>query len=129
MVSSTSPPASPVNLLAYLRSKSSVDLDCLDLKGETEIKDSVCDANHSIVATDLGPFSDCTSNQASELDWRYWQNTNGGAQWEAYSQLCNPQNAALLKESVALARQLQGQHVSVSVEELAVEIAVRSAFT
>lgn len=68
MASHTSTPASPVNLLAYLRSKSSIDYDCLDLKGGTEIKDSVCDANRFVAATDLGPFVDCTSNQARKLD-------------------------------------------------------------
>jgi len=45
-------------------------------------------------------------------------------QWEAYAQLCESQNAPVLKKSVALARQLQGDFVSVSVEELAVEIAM-----
>lgn len=69
MAARNSTPASPVNLLAYLRSKStSVDLDCMDLKGENEIEHSTCDANHFVVATDLGPFADCTSNQASRLD-------------------------------------------------------------
>lgn len=68
MASSTSTPASPVNLLAYLRAKSSIDLDCLDVKGETDFKDLACDANHFVVATDLGSFADCTSNQASKLD-------------------------------------------------------------
>ena len=68
MGSHTSTPASPVNLLAYLRSKTSIDLDCLEVKGETGIKDSACDANHFVVATDLGSFVDCTSNQASKLD-------------------------------------------------------------
>lgn len=51
------------------------------------------------------------------------------AQWEAYIQFCNPQNAALLKKSVTLAHQLQGEFLIVSVEELAVEIAVCSAST
>ena len=68
MASQASTPESPVNLLAYLRSKSSIDYDCLDLKGRTEIKDSVCDANYFVVATDLGPFVDCTSNQARKSD-------------------------------------------------------------
>lgn len=43
--------------------------------------------------------------------------------------MCDPQNAALVKKSVALARQLQGELVSVTVEELAVEIAVCSGHT
>ncbi|KAF4506950.1 hypothetical protein G6O67_005631 [Ophiocordyceps sinensis] len=86
MESNSSP---SVNLLAYLRSKSSIDYDALSLQ----------------VATDLGPFVDCTSNQ-----------------WEAYSQLSNGENAALVRESVDLARRLE--LADVSVKELAVEIAM-----
>ncbi|KAL9009097.1 MAG: hypothetical protein Q9173_005843 [Seirophora scorigena] len=41
-----------------------------------------------------------------------------------YAGLKPPKNAALLKKSVGLARQLQGEHASVSIEELAVEIAM-----
>lgn len=67
MASHTSKLALPVNLLTYLRSKTSVDVDCLNLNGETEIQDLVGDANRFVVATDLGPFADCTSNQVSEL--------------------------------------------------------------
>jgi hypothetical protein len=47
-------------------------------------------------------------------------------QWEAYSQLCDEQNAALLQESLADSRKLHG-FVTISLEELAVEIAVCSA--
>lgn len=67
MAPGTLTPASPVNLLTYMRSKTSIDIDCLDLNGETEIQDLICDANHFVVATDLGSFADCTSNQASKL--------------------------------------------------------------
>lgn len=45
-------------------------------------------------------------------------------QWEAYSQLCDAKNSAILKQSVDQARQLQAEFVQVSVDELAVEIAV-----
>ncbi|EQL00455.1 Cytochrome P450 [Ophiocordyceps sinensis CO18] len=64
----------------------------------------------AVVATDLGPFVDCTSNQ-----------------WEAYSQLSNGENAALVRESVDLARRLE--LADVSVKELAVEIAVLPLLT
>ncbi|PFH62481.1 hypothetical protein XA68_13383 [Ophiocordyceps unilateralis] len=84
-------PASSANVLEYLRSKSAIDYDSLDPR----------------VASDLGPFADCTSNQ-----------------WEAYTNLCDPNNASLLEESVALARELQPEISTVSVEELAVEIAM-----
>ncbi|PHH92377.1 hypothetical protein CDD83_7659 [Cordyceps sp. RAO-2017] len=38
--SNASTPAAPVNLLAYLRSKSSIDYDSLDLKGGARVEDS-----------------------------------------------------------------------------------------
>lgn len=44
MASYASTAASPVNLVAYLRSVASVDLDCLDVKGEIEYLGFVCDA-------------------------------------------------------------------------------------
>lgn len=47
MASLTLSSALPVNVLSYLRSKSSIDYDSLDLP----------------IAKDLGPFLDCTSNQ------------------------------------------------------------------
>ncbi|KAL2049489.1 hypothetical protein ABVK25_010284 [Lepraria finkii] len=80
-----------VNLLGYLRSRSSVDCDCLDIQ----------------VATELGPFVDCTSNQA-----------------DSYLELLNPQRAALLKNSAALGREILSDFPGVSYEELAVEISV-----
>lgn len=49
------------------------------------------------------------------------------AQWEAYSQLSNGENAALVRESVDLARRLE--LADVSVKELAVEIAVLPLLT
>ena len=45
-------------------------------------------------------------------------------QWEAYLQLCRPENAALLKQSVALSRLMHKDFSSVAVEELAIEIFV-----
>ncbi|KAI4221388.1 MAG: hypothetical protein L6R36_006947 [Xanthoria steineri] len=99
MASSTSStPASPVTHLAYLRSQTSVDIDCLDLKGEEQPLSKI-------------PIEDAHS----PLKHR---------QWEAYLQLSNPNNAPLLSKSAALARQLQHEHAHVSFEELAVEIAV-----
>ncbi|KAL2043781.1 hypothetical protein N7G274_003300 [Stereocaulon virgatum] len=80
-----------VNLLEYLRSRSSVDCDCLDTQ----------------VATTLGPFVDCTSNQA-----------------DAYLELLTPKRTSLLKKSAALAREILSDFTGVSYEELAVEISM-----
>ena len=58
-----------VNLLKHLRSKSQVDCDSLDLQrkllvGPSRLKLFETDTGGiSIVATELGPFVDCTSNQ------------------------------------------------------------------
>ncbi|MCJ1404225.1 hypothetical protein MMC11_007450 [Xylographa trunciseda] len=90
---SLSDTAPSVNLLEYLRSKTQVDCDSLSIQ----------------VATDLGPFGDCTSNQA-----------------DAYLELLNPRRAALLKTSAALGRQIQSEYPDVPFEELAVEIAMIS---
>ena len=81
-------------------------------------------ANYSVVAKALSPFLDCTSNQASKIGWSHEKHVDDNVQWEAYIQLCDLQNAALLKKSVTLACQLHGEHVNISVEELAVEIFV-----
>ena len=60
-----------VNLLEYLRSRSHVDCDSLDIQRESPLKlnrlresCSRADGYASTVATELGPFVDCTSNQA-----------------------------------------------------------------
>ncbi|RCI16259.1 hypothetical protein L249_3182 [Ophiocordyceps polyrhachis-furcata BCC 54312] len=79
---------SPVNVLEYLRSKSAIDYDSLDMRARG--------VNRLMVRK----------------------------QWEAYTQLRDPANAFLVEESVVLARQLQLQMVELSVEELAVEIAM-----
>lgn len=54
------------------------------------------------------------------------ETTDSSIQWEAYNQLCDEQNAALLKETLADSRKLHG-FVSISLEELAVEVAVCTA--
>ncbi|KAL9120198.1 MAG: hypothetical protein Q9187_003252 [Circinaria calcarea] len=84
-----------VNLLEYLRSKTQVD----------------CDSLSTQVATDLGPFVDCTSNQG-----------------DTYFELLKPERAALLKKSAALGRQMQSEYPNVTFEELAVEISVPSTW-
>ncbi|KAK3167554.1 hypothetical protein OEA41_010681 [Lepraria neglecta] len=62
-----------------------------------------------LVATELGPFVDCTSNQA-----------------DSYLELLNLQRAALLKNSAALGREILSDFPGVSYEELAVEISMVS---
>ncbi|MCJ1281404.1 hypothetical protein MMC26_000723 [Xylographa opegraphella] len=90
---SLSDSTSPVVLLEYLRSKTQVDCDSLNIQ----------------IATEFGPFVDCTSNQA-----------------DAYYELLNPQRAALLRSSVALGRKFQSEYANVTFEELAMEISMVS---
>ena len=78
-----------VNLLRYLRSKTNVDFDSLNTK----------------LCQELGPFSDCTSNQA-----------------DSYLELCKPEQAATVRESAALGRRLLSEYPGVPYEELAFEI-------
>ncbi|THD00433.1 hypothetical protein EYZ11_000160 [Aspergillus tanneri] len=66
-----------------------------------------CDTLDEQVAKKLGPFQDCTSNQAI-----------------AYSELCKPEHAELIVASVADARSLLSRFPNISVEELAVEVAM-----
>ncbi|ERF73134.1 hypothetical protein EPUS_09152 [Endocarpon pusillum Z07020] len=82
-----------VNLLEYLRSRTQVDCDSLDIQ----------------IVTELGPFVDCTSNQA-----------------DSYFELLNPRRAALLKKSADLSRHILPEYPDVSFEELAVEISMIS---
>ncbi|KAL8809575.1 MAG: hypothetical protein Q9200_003295 [Gallowayella weberi] len=100
-----------VNILDYLRSRSQVDYDSLDIKD----------------ATELGPFVDCTSNQASgELGTRQEEvppNTER-FQIDCCEQIGLPHRATLLRESVILSRQLLDQYPGVKYEELAFEIAM-----
>ena len=81
----------------------------------------------SSVAKTFGPFSDCTSNQVEakfEINQENCYISDNILQWEAYMQLCKPDDATLLKQSVALSRQISSDFPSVTVEELAFEIAV-----
>ncbi|CAG8950085.1 hypothetical protein HYFRA_00008319 [Hymenoscyphus fraxineus] len=80
-------------MLQWLRGKSKVDCDTLDVE----------------VAKSLGPFVDCTSNQAI-----------------AYNELIKPVHADLIKESVALSREIvrAGTYPGVGVKELGGEIAM-----
>lgn len=84
---------SPTSLLALLRSRTTVDCDTLDVD----------------VATSLGPFQDCTSNQAI-----------------AFNELQESQHEALLQSSIDLARKLAGDFKKVSLTELAIEISMVS---
>ncbi|KAI9930097.1 hypothetical protein ASPWEDRAFT_179461 [Aspergillus wentii DTO 134E9] len=77
----------------------------LDLLRTRTIVD--CDTLDDEVAKTLGPFQDCTSNQAI-----------------AAGELSKPTNAGLVKDSVVLAKDLLPRFPGVSVEELAIEIAM-----
>ncbi|KAI4097681.1 MAG: hypothetical protein LQ339_006726 [Xanthoria mediterranea] len=91
--------ATPNNALEYLMSKTQVDLDCLDVR---------VNIASNKVSTELGPFVDCTSNQA-----------------DAYCELINPRHADLLKKTAALANEIKGHYHSVNFEELAMELSVK----
>lgn len=81
-------------LLSALRARTIVDCDTLDVS----------------VAESLGPFEDCTSNQAI-----------------AYAELLHTHHADLVKASAASAREVSARFAGIRVESLAVEICV-SAF-
>ncbi|KAL3418791.1 Transaldolase 2 [Phlyctema vagabunda] len=83
--------ASSQNLLQLLQSRTIVDCDTMELE----------------VAKTLGPFVDCTSNQAI-----------------AYDEVLKPEHRALLQESVELAKRLAADHPGVTATELAVDIAM-----
>lgn len=80
-------------LLDVLRSRTAVDCDTLDAS----------------VAAELGPFVDCTSNQAI-----------------ACSELQEDRHKDLLKKAATLAKDASPKYPGVKVETLAVEIAVSS---
>ncbi|KAJ5176765.1 uncharacterized protein N7482_002642 [Penicillium canariense] len=80
--------------LDYLRSRTIVD----------------CDTMNDEVAKSLGPFQDCTSNQAI-----------------AFGELSKPARAEVVALSKADAKALNPKYSSISIEELAVEIAVSVA--
>ncbi|OJZ90407.1 hypothetical protein ASPFODRAFT_126076 [Aspergillus luchuensis CBS 106.47] len=82
--------------LDYIRSRSIVDCDTMDEQGTT-------------VAKTLGPFHDCTSNQAI-----------------AYNELTKPEHAELLQSSLTKAKALIHEYPGLTIEELAIEIAMIS---
>ncbi|KAJ6130442.1 hypothetical protein N7512_003222 [Penicillium capsulatum] len=77
--------------LDYMRSRTIVDCDTMDEE----------------VAQTLGPFQDCTSNQAI-----------------AYAELSKPTRTETITSSLADARNLHAKYSSIGMEELAVEIAM-----
>ncbi|GAQ39636.1 transaldolase [Aspergillus niger] len=79
--------------LDYIRSRSIVDCDTMDEQ----------------VAKTLGPFHDCTSNQAI-----------------AYNELTKPEHAELLQSSHTKAKALIQEYPGLTIEELAIEIAMIS---
>ncbi|EDO02834.1 hypothetical protein SS1G_05311 [Sclerotinia sclerotiorum 1980 UF-70] len=83
----------PQNLLELLRSRTVVDCDTMEFE----------------VAKTLGPFTDCTSNQAI-----------------AFFELQKPENKSLLQETVETAKKLfnTGVFSNIQYSELAVEIAM-----
>ncbi|GKZ47031.1 hypothetical protein AbraIFM66951_010206 [Aspergillus brasiliensis] len=83
--------------LDYIRSRSIVDCDTMDEQGT------------STVAKTLGPFHDCTSNQAI-----------------AYNELIKPEHKELLHSSLTKAKSLVQEYPGITVEELAIEIAMIS---
>ena len=78
-----------INVLQYLRSKTHVDFDSLDKKQCQE----------------LGPFSDCTTNQI-----------------DSYLTLCEPEQAVTVQQSAAMARRVLPDYPGIPYEELAFEI-------
>ncbi|EHA23875.1 hypothetical protein ASPNIDRAFT_40065 [Aspergillus niger ATCC 1015] len=82
--------------LDYIRSRSIVDCDTMDEQGTT-------------VAKTFGPFHDCTSNQAI-----------------AYNELIKPEHDELLHSSLTQAKALIQEYPGLTIEELAIEIAMIS---
>jgi hypothetical protein len=76
-----------------------------------------------LVATDLGPFADCTSNQVLDPA-RIDIFVADDDQADSYTELLNPQRAALLEKSAALGREILSEYPGVTFEELAMEISV-----
>jgi len=79
------------SLLDHLRTRSKVDCDTLD----------------ATVAAELGPFVDCTSNQAI-----------------AYLELCHTRHDDLIQQAKVVARRVRNAYPTVSYPALTVEIAV-----
>lgn len=82
-----------VSLLDHLRTQSQVDCDTLDAD----------------VVSSLGPFVDCTSNQAI-----------------AYLELTHTRHEGLLKKAIEKASELKKYYADVNEVSLAVDIAVSS---
>lgn len=78
-------------LLSHLRARTTVDCDTLDVS----------------VAESLGPFQDCTSNQAI-----------------AYFELLHTHHKDLILESTMLAKELSARYPGIKLDALAVEICV-----
>ena len=68
-----------------------------------------CDTLDASIAESLGPFEDCTSNQAI-----------------AFGELQEHRHKNMIQESVGVAKRLSSTYPSISTEALAVEIAVCS---
>ncbi|KAK3305635.1 uncharacterized protein B0T15DRAFT_397241 [Chaetomium strumarium] len=98
------------NLLDHLRSLNAVDCDTLDAEGEL----FHFDVGSSALAAELGPFVDCTSNQASTAI--------------AFAELSKvdsnglPLYQQVIAESVQVAHWLFGKQTDATLEELAVEL-------
>ena len=84
-----------MSLLDHLRTRTKVDCDTLDVS----------------VASKLGPFEDCTSNQAL-----------------AFAELSNTKHSQLLQDAAKLAKEnisrYQAEDASLTIEELATEISM-----
>jgi len=79
------------SLLDHLRTRSQVDCDTLD----------------ATVATELGPFVDCTSNQAI-----------------AYLELCHTRHDDLIRKAKEMSGSVSKDYPDVSQQALAVDVAV-----
>ena len=78
-------------LLDQLRARTTVDCDTLDVT----------------VPKNLGPFEDCTSNQAI-----------------AYFELLHTHHESLIRDAAATAKELSSKYTDIKLESLAVEICV-----
>lgn len=102
--------AGNLNMLDYLRTKSKVDCDSLDVPRQFYRRYLQSSLTISAVAKELGPFVGSTSNQA-----------------DAYLELLLPHREGLLQESLVLARHIHDEYHGVPFGELALEIAVRNS--
>lgn len=106
--------ATTQNLLQLLQSRTVVDCDTMDVNGEysacyyTHLLLELEDTNSTLVAKTLGPFVDCTSNQAI-----------------AFFEVQKPVHSDKLRTLVELAKSLAKTFPDVTTTELAVELVVR----